>query len=161
MNVRSGGLGILVAAGAAFVVGNFSQFTGLWLTGAVMDTLGFSASRAGLILTLEYLGIAVSTFVLAPMIARVPLRKLALAGAAGALVFHTCSVFVENYFALLSLRFLAGFCAGAAFAASSAIVAALHNPEKAFGQIQMVFAAIDGVAKGKHARWLVRDINLI
>lgn len=144
-NTHSNGLIILVGVCAAFVVGNFSQFTGLWLVGAVITELDYSAGNAGLILTLEYLGIALSAFVLAPIMGRVSLRNLAILGAIGAVLFHALSIQMQNYPALLALRFSAGFCAGATFAASSAVVASLYNPDKTYGQIQIVFAAIGAV----------------
>lgn len=144
-NTRRNALIILIAVCAAFVVGNFSQFTGLWLVGAVMTELEYSARNAGLILTLEYLGVAVSALTLAPFMGRVSLRRMAICGAVGAVIFHALSTQVQYYPALLALRFSAGLCAGATFAASSAVVASLYNPDRTYGQIQIVFSAIGAI----------------
>ncbi|WP_317930245.1 MFS transporter [Halioxenophilus sp. WMMB6] len=135
----------IVAAGAAFVVGNFSQYTGVWLTGALMDELHYSATSVGMLLTVEFFGVALAPFFLAYFLGRVQLDRVALTGCVVAFTCHLLSVWSTSLVELALLRLLAGIGAGAVFAASSVVVAAMATPEKGYAQIQAVFAGL-GVA---------------
>ncbi|WP_028311705.1 MFS transporter [Derxia gummosa] len=103
----------------------------VWV-GALVARYGFDAQQAGLLATLFLLGAVGGSLAIAPRIAALDARRVALGGfAAGALVFAAVSV-CAGFAAMAALHALAGLCVGAALSAVHGTIARGDRPHRGF-----------------------------
>ena len=100
--------------------------------GALVRSLSLNEAEVGLVATVELLALAITLFALAPQIARLNKRKLALLGAVLLIAGHGLSAMAESSAQLLPCRIAVGIGAGMAIAAGNAVVASQLNPQKLF-----------------------------
>ena len=131
----------LGACGAVWGCGFLSLLHMPYLIGALVDGRGLSESQAGLVGTVELLSVSLVTIFLAPKMARLPRRNLALLGGLLAIVAHSVSAFMSDYTLLLVSRASAGVGAGFAMAAGQAAIAGDADPTKVTARM-MVLATL-------------------
>lgn len=128
---RTGELGLLLAAfGAAYGIGLLALLALPFLIGTAMSTLSLNEAQAGLLGTVEFVGVMAASLAVAPSMGRFDRRKIAYVGGAIALVANVASVFLPTYSLLLLVRPLAGLGCGLAMACGNATVSNAANPER-------------------------------
>lgn len=137
---RNPALGVFLGVSAGFVIGRDTTFMSPWLFGAYMDELNLPATKAGTLISSEFIGIALAAIFIAPVIASVSKQKVALLGACAAMIFHFLSIFLFDYLWLSFFRFGAGLGEGMTLAAATATVALQSNPEKLYAHVHIVMA---------------------
>lgn len=142
MMVSKPGVIFFIAISAIYIVGYFNQFVTPWLVGSLMTDLEITASQAGTIISVEYAGLAVAALICVTMTKYISVRATALIAILVALASNLLSVFAESYSQLLVLRMVAGIGEGVAFALSNAIVATTRNPDKIYGELQVLSAVL-------------------
>ena len=106
--------------------------------GAIVDRIGLDEGSAGLVASLELAGMAVSALLLAPRMATLPLRTLALAAAFATALAHGASMLAEGFTVLAASRVAAGLAEGALVAAGSALLATSVDPDRLAARMQIV-----------------------
>lgn len=136
----------LVAFGAIWGTGLFSQAMSPFLVGTLISDGHIDAQHAGLIQSVELFAIAVTSLLLTTAIERLPRRTLALCGALLAAAMHLLSTTTRQPELLLAIRAVAGIGAGLVLTAGNAFIAEAAEPERLFGRMCAVtavfFAAI-------------------
>ena len=128
------------AISAAFLSGYVPTFVSPWVIGALVSELGLSASESGILLSLEFAGIALAGWIAVPFLGRFSPRTLALVGAIVAFTAHTASMLTVNVDTIAAFRLLAGFGAGVALSVSSAAVSQQANPDRIYGLLLFIMA---------------------
>lgn len=134
-------IALVVGAIAAQVIGGLVLQLSPFTIGGLMDGLSLSERDAGLIISTEFLTLALTAIVAAPLLPRFSHRRAALLAAAVALFAQAASIFSASWLSLVVLRGLAGVGEGALYAVSLSIVASrCSNPDKVYGYFQIVWA---------------------
>jgi predicted MFS family arabinose efflux permease len=107
-----------------------------------MTSLGVNESQAGLLGTLEFLGVALSSTLIAPMVGRINRRKVALAASAAVVVVNSLCAAYGSYAMLLLLRPLAGLAAGCCLATGNATIALADKPERFASHMALLFVLL-------------------
>ena len=135
------------AACAAFLMGYFPTFVAPWLIDAMATDLGYSASAGGMLLSIEFVAIALTGIMVAPFLGAMPLHKLAIYGALLALLGHLTSAWIEGFTLLALIRFVAGVGAGLAIAAGGATIAVMQNPDRNYGLLLVAMGVTSALAQ--------------
>jgi predicted MFS family arabinose efflux permease len=123
--------GLLLAAfAAAYGIGLLTLLALPFLVGAAMTSLSLDPARAGLLGTVEFVGIMLASLAVSPLMGRVNRRRIAYIGGAIALCANLASALLDSYAELILLRPLAGVGAGLAMACGNATVSNSKNPER-------------------------------
>jgi len=125
------------ANGLAFIIPNTSPF----VIGALVTGFPMSEADAGLVLTLELLAMGAAALGVAPFIARLPRRRLAIAAAILVVLANAAVVggaLVPGFTGLVTARLIAGAGAGLVLATANAAVAASVSPPRLYGLTLMV-----------------------
>ncbi|NIB43508.1 MFS transporter [Pseudomaricurvus alkylphenolicus] len=131
--------GLLLSAFAtAYGIGLLSLLALPFLIGSAMATLSLNAAQAGMLSTLEFVGITVSSLTIAPKMDTINRRIVAYSGVLIALTANILSALVDSYEMLTMLRPLAGIGAGLAMACGNATVSNSKNPERFAGQMSVL-----------------------
>lgn len=136
---------LLAAFAAAYGTGLLALIALPFMVGANMNDLGLDEAQAGLLSTLEFAGVFVTSVLLAPRMADIDRRKVALAGAAIVIAANLASALWGSYEALMVLRTIAGLGAGLALATGNATVANAEQPEKFAGHMTVLFVIVMAV----------------
>jgi predicted MFS family arabinose efflux permease len=132
---------LLVGAIAAQVIGGLVPQMSPFVIGGLMAGLSLSAREAGFVVSVEFLSLALTAIVIAPLLPRLSYRRVVVAAVALALLAQSASIFSTSWTSLVLLRGLAGVGEGALYAVSLSIVAShCSNPEKVYGYFQVVWA---------------------
>jgi predicted MFS family arabinose efflux permease len=150
---------LLLGAFAAFLLGNLTHSLSPLMIGALVNTLGYTKSAAGYIVSAEFIGIALAALAVGPRVRRISKRNAAILGCIGAIALHIVCVFVDSYNLLLVLRFFAGFSAGIGLAAGSAAVASSIEPDRIFALVKMGNALIMA-AMVICAGWIIGEVGI-
>ncbi len=130
--------------------------------GALTEQLNLSPDRAGFVGSVDMGCLAISAMLVSPVLHRVSLRLLAGSAAVIALSAHLSSMAIENYNVLLIARGVAGIASGILYAAGSAALARVSDPERAYAKMMiggMVPAALMSViAPFAITRWGVAGV---
>jgi predicted MFS family arabinose efflux permease len=128
----------ILAVGVIFV----NSFIGVYLVpfqiGVWMDGLQFSASRSGMLGTLEVATMSITSIVAAPRIVGFSLSKVAIAGLVVAVIAQVLTGVSNDVSILVILRVLAGIGCGFIFAAVVSAVAQSKDPDRLMGYGQAV-----------------------
>ncbi len=116
------------------------------IVGGVIDDYGFSEQQAGLVASMEGLGLVLGLLVGAQWVRRVSWTRMLCIGLAAYALVNLLSAGVQGLFALAAMRLLSGFCGGSVFAIVNAALGDNKAPDRAFGLAQavqgmMMFAA--------------------
>ena len=116
------------------------------IVGGVVDHYGFSEQQAGLIASMEGLGLVLGLLVGAQWVRRLPWTRMLLIGLAAYSAVNLASAGIQGLAPLAGARLLAGFCGGSVFAVVNAALGDNRAPDRAFGigqsvQGLMMFAA--------------------
>lgn len=105
-----------------------------WIIGIYITDLGFRPIDAGLLLSIEFISLALVNFACAPWMARLPRRTLALAGALAVVAANGYSATLDAWQPLVLARIMAGIGAGLAMSAGNATAAGARDPARLYGQ---------------------------
>lgn len=133
---------LLAAFAAAYGTGLLALIALPFMVGANMQTLGLDESQAGLLSTIEFAGVFVTSVLLAPKVAVIDRRKVAIGGAAIVVIANLASAMWGSYESLMVLRALAGLGAGLALAPGNATVANAEQPEKFAVHMTVMFVFV-------------------
>ncbi len=135
--------GMLFAAfGSAYGIGLLSMLLLPFLIGTTITGLGIDEAQAGLLGTVEFVGVMAASLVAAPFIGKLPRRNMALVGAAIAILGNVISSFQTSYEMLIFIRPIVGIGAGLALAAGNATVANARDPERLAGHMNILFVVL-------------------
>jgi predicted MFS family arabinose efflux permease len=132
----------------AFAAANFSPYLTPLILGAASDSLGLSSDQAGLLTTLEFLGLGVASLLVAMSVDRLDRRRLTLTGAALAAAGHLLAAMVDSYPAMLPVRFAVGVGEGVLLAATNATIALSTGAARVYARciLTTILAASVGYA---------------
>jgi len=130
--------GLLLAVVAATGIALLGSSTMPLVVGSLMDGLGIDEGEAGLIGSVELTGVAISSLLLAPSVARLSRRTLALVGGGIVAAGYLLSAEVDAFQTLLGSRLLLGLGAGAILAAGNAAIACSRNPDALYARVSIV-----------------------
>lgn len=133
---------LLAAFSAANGVGLLSLIALPFAVGANMETLGINESQAGLLGTLEFLGVVATSIFMAPKVGRIDRRRVAIGASLFVVVMNVLCAVNGSYESLLLLRPLAGLGAGLALATGNATIAMASKPEKFASHMSLLFVAL-------------------
>jgi len=126
---------------AAQVIGGLVAQMSPFMIGGFMAGLSLSEREAGLVASVEFLTLAMTSIVIAPVLPRLSYRRVGLAAVALALLAQGASIFSASLEALVLLRGLAGIGEGALCAVSLSVAAShSRNPDKVYGYFQVAWA---------------------
>lgn len=116
------------------------------IVGGVIDHYGFSEQQAGLVASMEGLGLVLGLLVGAQWVRRLSWTRMLCVGLAAYALVNLLSAGVQDLAALAAARLLSGFCGGSVFAIVNAALGDNRAPDRAFGLAQavqgvMMFAA--------------------
>lgn len=129
---------LLLAAAAATCIANISWWLQPQIVNDVMSGFKSSEAAAGLVVTAEFAAMALTSFVIARLAHGISYRRICLAGLVFAFGGALATLTVSGYGALIVTRALTGVGEGAFLMVSTAAVAHLANPDRAYGQINIV-----------------------
>ena len=118
--------------------GILSLITAPVLVSALIAGLGVDEKTAGLIISIELITVAFTSFFIAPKMGAWPRRKLALVGAVIAITGHCMSAVTPDIGLLIPVRILAGVGGGLMVAAGNASIASAQDPDRIFSLIVLV-----------------------
>ncbi|KAF4559681.1 MFS transporter [Pseudomonas sp. CES] len=135
--------GLVVSSfAAAYGVGLLALLALPYLISAIMNDLGLDAAQAGMLMSAEFVVTMVASLGVASVVGRAPRRTLALIGALLVVTANLISAQVGELHALVIVRCLAGFGAGICLSCGNASIAAARDPERAAGQMNVLFVAL-------------------
>lgn len=130
-------VGILLLA-LVYCLSNLGGWVAPELIFELMARRGFAEADAGAVSALEMLGVAVAALGLAACADRLPVRRLALSGAALLVVSQFLCAAAGDLPTLLVLRFLCGIGQGMLMALASAALANGFNPHTRLAQANLI-----------------------
>lgn len=133
---------LLAAFTAAYGIGLLSLIALPFVIGANIASLGLDAAQAGLLGTLEFVGVVAASMLLAPRVGHINRRTTAMIGAAIVVAANLVCSLVDSYDLLLFIRPITGIGAGLALAPGNATVATARNPERFAGHMSVLFVIL-------------------
>ncbi|MHC4137633.1 MAG: MFS transporter [Planctomycetota bacterium] len=132
----------------AFAAANLSPYLTPLVLGAASDSLGLSPDQAGLLATLEFLGLGLASLLVATSVHRLDRRRLTLAGLALAAAGHLLAALVDSYAVMLPVRFTVGVGEGVVLAATNATIAVAAGAARVYARciLTTILAASVGYA---------------
>lgn len=138
--------GLVVSSfAAAYGVGLLALLALPYLISAIMSDLGLDAAQAGMLMSAEFIVTMLASLALAPVMGRAPRRTLALIGALLVIVANVVSAEVGEVWMLVAVRCIAGIGAGICLSCGNASIAAARDPDRAAGQMNVLFVALMAV----------------
>jgi predicted MFS family arabinose efflux permease len=129
---------ILLSAAAASCIANISWFMQPQIVDSVINGFKASESAAGFVVTGELTAMALTSFVIARLARGLSYLTLCLGGLVLAVAGALATLAVRDYGTLIVIRGITGIGEGAFLMVSTAAVAHLPNPDRAYGQINIV-----------------------
>lgn len=102
------------------------------LSGALVDSLGYSLAQVGYIASAENTGMFLASGLTSVLINRVNRRKLAAWGILLAIIANIAALGFQDFANMIWLRLLSGTGAGIAYAVSVAVIAGTHHTARNF-----------------------------
>lgn len=116
------------------IAGLMGTYTAPVLIGIFIDVMGFSEASAGSLVTVEIFAIALSAIVSSTFVARLSVKKVAVAAIAFLVLGQLLSAFVDQYLYLALLRSVVGVSSGVLLAIVNSIIARSGSPDRLYGQ---------------------------
>lgn len=133
---------IYAVIAAQLIGGLITQLSPL-VVGGVIAGLTLSAQQAGYVAFAEFLVLAVTAILVAPVLHRLPYRTICFFAVCLAIIANVVSVQVTALTAMVIVRCLAGIGEGIIYAISLAAVAShSSNPDKVYGYFQVAWALL-------------------
>lgn len=132
------GVGGLLVLGLVYCLSNIGGWVAPEIVFELLGRHGLSESSAGGIAALEMLGLALAALALAACADRLPVRRLALIGAALMCTTQLLCAYTENFALLMLLRFLCGVGQGILMALANAVLAAGNNPHSRLAKANLL-----------------------
>lgn len=132
--------GLIVAYGFAALSFNMAPF----LVGLYVGEFGSSETTAGLAVTLELLGAALTAMILANFAEKLPHKKLICSATAALALLNILSAFIPDINTLIAMRVVAGIMAGLMITVVYYLIGISTEPTRLFGiaTVANVFTAI-------------------
>jgi len=129
---RSKGFRLLIGSIGAYNAANFSWWGQPEIVNSLLTSANFAAGQAGAVVAVELVAIAVTAFLLAPWISKVPVASTCLGATLIVVAAHVTSAFVRNPAALLGCRLAAGVPEGVLLALANAVLANTQRPDRSY-----------------------------
>ena len=120
---------------ALYGIGYLSYIVSPVVIGSVVEGLGLDAGEAGLVATAELLTLALCIIALAPRMAALPRRKLALLGVVLVIMGHAGAASASSFWLLLPARAVGGLGLGMLVATGNATIAGSGMPQRLFAGV--------------------------
>ena len=136
---------LLSAFAASYGIGLVTLLGLPYLVGSTIDGLGLSESQAGLVGTVEFLSVLVSSLIIAPFVNRVRRRTVAFVGVLLAISGNLLCVIQDGpltYNTLIFFRVIAGLGCGLALAVGNATLSNAVDPEKMAAHMSVLFVTL-------------------
>ena len=124
---------LVVAVAMGNVIGVMPGAITAFLIGGLMDSRGFDEVEAGVMGTIEMMAVAGTSMLVAPWMARLSARNVAICGVLLAATAQGLSALVQAYWLLAPVRFASGVGAGLVLAAANSAAASARNPDRLYG----------------------------
>ena len=132
---------LIVGAMAAQVIGGLVTQMSPFVIAGLISGLSLSEREAGFVVSVEFLTLAITAIVIAPVLPRFSYRFISLLAVALTVITQGASIFAVSLPPLALLRGLSGIGEGALYAVSLSIAASRSsNPDKVYGYFQAVWA---------------------
>jgi predicted MFS family arabinose efflux permease len=136
-------LSLVAGATAAQLIGGLVAQMSPFVVNGLMDGLALSERDAGLVLTVEFLALAIAALAIAPALPRLSARHVALTAATLTLLAQGASIFAVDWASLLLMRGIAGVGEGVLWAVSLSVIAVRStNADKIYGYFQIAWAVV-------------------
>ena len=123
---------VLIGAICAYNLSSFSWWAQPEIVHTLIDKLGFSDSRAGLVASIELLAIAVTAFVISPWVAKLHVKKVCYTAGTIAIAGHFVSTSAHSIEMLFAARLVTGIAEGLILAIANAALASTKNPDRSY-----------------------------
>jgi predicted MFS family arabinose efflux permease len=132
---------LVVGLTAAHLIGGLVAQMSPLVIGGLMEGLSLSERDAGLVTSVEFIALALTAIAIAPILPRLPCRRVGLAAVALTLLAQGASLLGESWLSFVISRGLSGVGEGALYAVSLCVVACrCKNPDRVYGYFQVVWA---------------------
>ena len=132
--------------GLGSTLGLVSQTAGFWIVGAFVSSHRLDIQQASLLSTAEMVAIGIVTLALAPVIHRLPHKRVMMAAVLLALVAQLLSAVLPGFGALIATRIVSGIAFGVIYSVATALGAAAEDPQRAY-------AAAGWISLGTGSLW--------
>jgi DHA1 family inner membrane transport protein len=129
---------ILLGTAAATGICNVSWWMQPQIVAQAMKVPGTTESQAGFVVAAEFGAMAILSVVLAQRVRNASYLTIGVVGSLVTLLGAFSSLVATSYGTLIVARFITGVGEGAALMVSTAAVANLPNPDKAYGQLNIL-----------------------
>ena len=116
------------------------------IVGGVVDGYGFSEQQAGILASLEGMGLVIASVAATLWIRKLSWVKVLFFGLSITAVLNLVSANVDDFIPLVIIRFLAGFMGGTVFAVAVVALGDNRQPDRAFGIAQVMQGSMMFVA---------------
>jgi len=135
----------LIAMGAFSMAGNTPLAVQPMVVGAMVDLLGLTERQAGIVASVELVGLTLGILAMIRIMSGAPRAALAGFAVATIVLANLMTCFVSSFALLLPTRFLSGIGAAAAFCAYLNMASSDEHPEHVFAIVNAVAIAYSGV----------------
>lgn len=153
----SHGLPMILLISILYPLGPAAVILAPLIVGGVIDEYGFTDGEAGLIASMDGLGLVIGLLAGALWVRKVSWPRMMLLALAAYAAANALSTTAGTAGALVAMRLLCGFCGGSVFAIINAALGDNRQPDRAFGIAQSVqgvmmfaaFASVPLMAEGR------------
>jgi MFS family permease len=125
----------VVTVGVLMIVGLLAPYSVPFVIGAVSEGLGLDVQRAGMLGTVEILGLAVSAMYCARLVSRYPMRRVAVLAIVATVFAQLASALSNSFEGLLVFRTLVGISQGVLLALVNILIARSRAPDVLYGRV--------------------------
>jgi predicted MFS family arabinose efflux permease len=135
----------LIAMGAFSMAGNTPLVVQPMVVGAMVDLLGLTERQAGIVASVELVGLTLGILAMIPVMSSAPRTALALFAVAAITGSNLLTCFVSSFTWLLPTRFLSGIGAAAAFCLYLNMASSDEQPEHVFAIVNAISITYSGI----------------
>jgi predicted MFS family arabinose efflux permease len=135
----------LIAMGAFSMAGNTPLVVQPMVVGAMVDLLGLTERQAGIVASVELVGLTLGILAMIPVMSSAPRTALALFAVAAITGANLLTCFVSSFTWLLPTRFLSGIGAAAAFCLYLNMASSDEQPEHVFAIVNAISITYSGI----------------
>jgi predicted MFS family arabinose efflux permease len=135
----------LIAMGAFSMAGNTPLVVQPMVVGAMVDLLGLTERQAGIIASVELVGLTLGILAMIPVMSSAPRTALALFAVTAITGANLLTCFVSSFTWLLPTRFLSGIGAAAAFCLYLNMASSDEQPEHVFAIVNAISITYSGI----------------
>jgi predicted MFS family arabinose efflux permease len=135
----------LIAMGAFSMAGNTPLVVQPMVVGAMVDLLGLTERQAGIVASVELVGLTLGILAMLPVMSSAPRTALALFAVAAITGANLLTCFVSSFTWLLPTRFLSGIGAAAAFCLYLNMASSDEQPEHVFAIVNAISITYSGI----------------